>query len=285
MWHGVFTCGTTHYFYRITLIKNKSCVRFVVARRSHTWHNMNKHITFWRTYYFLKNILLSQEQVVRKPLTEETRLNDIWTSRFVQFCWTLLWLTGTPFTHTKAGLKFLGLPRKLVWYVRGLPWKHVGNFGSRNGCAAARAFSPAAAARHPKSGIPVGGFSHYFWRTHCFLKNILLLKEHVQGSIDCSAMYAHATQREEHMTFWRTHYFLKNMLLSEQHILGSIGCGAMYSHVTQRETHITFWRTHYFLKNMLLSEDHILGSIGCGAMYAHVTQHHSNCTRYVPFRK
>jgi len=38
-------------------------------------------------------------------------------------------LTGT---HVKLFLKFLGLPKKRVWYVRGLPWKLVGNSGSRN---------------------------------------------------------------------------------------------------------------------------------------------------------
>jgi len=39
---------------------------------------------------------------------------------------------GTPLTHVKICLNFWGLPRKRVWYVRELPWKHVGNFGSRN---------------------------------------------------------------------------------------------------------------------------------------------------------
>jgi len=40
--------------------------------------------------------------------------------------------TGTPFTHVKICLKIWGLPRKKVWCVRGLLWKLVGNFGSRN---------------------------------------------------------------------------------------------------------------------------------------------------------
>jgi len=44
----------------------------------------------------------------------------------------LLEVTGTPFTHVKPCLKFWGLPRKHVWYVRGLLWKLVGCFGSRN---------------------------------------------------------------------------------------------------------------------------------------------------------
>jgi len=42
------------------------------------------------------------------------------------------WLTGTPSTHVKPCLKSWGLPRKRVWYVRGLMWKVIGKFGSRN---------------------------------------------------------------------------------------------------------------------------------------------------------
>jgi len=49
-----------------------------------------------------------------------------------QFSWEILWVTRTPFIHVKTCLKIWGLPRKCVWYVRGLPWKLVGNFGSRN---------------------------------------------------------------------------------------------------------------------------------------------------------
>ena len=39
---------------------------------------------------------------------------------------------GTPFTHVKPCMKFWGFPKKRVWYVRGLPWKLVGNLGSLN---------------------------------------------------------------------------------------------------------------------------------------------------------
>jgi len=52
-----------------------------------------------------------------------------------------------------------------IW---GLPSELVGNFGSRTGRAAARGFSPAAAARHSKSRIPSGGFAHFYgsWVFH-----------------------------------------------------------------------------------------------------------------------
>jgi len=49
-----------------------------------------------------------------------------------QLSWILFWMTGTPFTQVKIFLKFWGLPRKRVSYVRGLLWKRVGNFGIRN---------------------------------------------------------------------------------------------------------------------------------------------------------
>jgi len=48
--------------------------------------------------------------------------------QIIQFSWILFWVTGT----VKPRLKCLRLPRKRVWYVRGLLWKLVGNFGSRN---------------------------------------------------------------------------------------------------------------------------------------------------------
>ena len=44
----------------------------------------------------------------------------------------LFWMTGTPFTAEQICLKFWGLPWKRVWYVWGLLWNLVGNFGSRN---------------------------------------------------------------------------------------------------------------------------------------------------------
>jgi len=46
--------------------------------------------------------------------------------------WYIFWVTGTPFTHVKTRLKFWGLPWKVAWYVRGFPWKPVGNFCCRN---------------------------------------------------------------------------------------------------------------------------------------------------------
>jgi len=49
-----------------------------------------------------------------------------------QFFWWILWLTGTLFTHLKIRLWLWRLSWKRVWNVRGLPWKRVGNFGSRN---------------------------------------------------------------------------------------------------------------------------------------------------------
>jgi len=45
--------------------------------------------------------------------------------------WILFRVTGTPFSQLKPCLKFWGLPRKRVWFARGLLWKLVGNFGSR----------------------------------------------------------------------------------------------------------------------------------------------------------
>jgi len=54
-------------------------------------------------------------------LTEEITLLylDIWISRFFRFSRTLFWVMGT---HVTTCLKIWGLPRKRVWYVRGLPW-------------------------------------------------------------------------------------------------------------------------------------------------------------------
>jgi len=49
-----------------------------------------------------------------------------------RFSWPLFWVTGTPFTHVIPSSKNWGLPRKLVSHVRGLPWKLVGIFESRN---------------------------------------------------------------------------------------------------------------------------------------------------------
>jgi len=40
--------------------------------------------------------------------------------------------TRTPSTHLKTCYKFWGLTWKHFWYVWALPWKLVGNFGSRN---------------------------------------------------------------------------------------------------------------------------------------------------------
>ena len=62
------------------------------------------------------------------------RTCNIRISRFSRFPRKLYWVTGTLFTHVKPSLKFWGLLRKRVWYVRGLPWKLVGTFGSRNYC-------------------------------------------------------------------------------------------------------------------------------------------------------
>jgi len=42
--------------------------------------------------------------------------------QIIQFPWILSWVTGTPCTEVKPWLKFSGLPRKRVWYVRGLIW-------------------------------------------------------------------------------------------------------------------------------------------------------------------
>ena len=39
---------------------------------------------------------------------------------------------GDLFYSTQTLFRIWGLPRKRVWYVRGLLWKLVGNFGSRN---------------------------------------------------------------------------------------------------------------------------------------------------------
>ena len=60
-----------------------------------------------------------------------------WISRSIgfpdrSFEWRGFWLRGTPFTHMKTCMTIWVLPWKRVWYVRGLPWKLVGNFGIRN---------------------------------------------------------------------------------------------------------------------------------------------------------
>ena len=64
--------------------------------------------------------------------TIRTRGGECLDLQIIQFSWILFWVTGTPFTHGKTCLKFWGLPRKRVWYVRALLWKLDGNLGSRN---------------------------------------------------------------------------------------------------------------------------------------------------------
>ena len=44
----------------------------------------------------------------------------IWVSRLSSFLEFSFWVTGTPFTQVNPFLRFLGLPRKRVWNVRGL---------------------------------------------------------------------------------------------------------------------------------------------------------------------
>jgi len=78
------------------------------------------------------------------PRRSDLKYLDLKIRRFSRLSFAL---TGTPFIHVKPCLKFWGLPRKRVWYVRGLLWKLVWNFGSRNGRAAARGFCLTAAAR------------------------------------------------------------------------------------------------------------------------------------------
>ena len=50
----------------------------------------------------------------------------------LRFHLEFFWVTGTPFTQVETCSKFWGLPRKRDWYVRGLLWNVVGNFGSRH---------------------------------------------------------------------------------------------------------------------------------------------------------
>ena len=45
---------------------------------------------------------------------------------------SLFWVAGTPSTHGANLCEIFGLPRKRVWHVRGLPWKLIRNYSSRN---------------------------------------------------------------------------------------------------------------------------------------------------------
>ena len=65
------------------------------------------------------------------PLTEEIILKISGSADWTFFPSTLL-SNGDSVCSRETCLKFLGLPRKRVWYVQGLLWKLIGNFGSRN---------------------------------------------------------------------------------------------------------------------------------------------------------
>jgi len=64
-------------------------------------------------------------------LPEETRIQNLRSRDLMIFSLDLL-SDGDSVTHVRFCMKIGGLPRKLVWYVWGLPWKLVGNFGSGN---------------------------------------------------------------------------------------------------------------------------------------------------------
>jgi len=57
--------------------------------------------------------------------------SNIWISRSNDFLVTFLEWQGLRL-HTWKPVQIWGLPWNCVWYVRGLRWKLVGNFGSRN---------------------------------------------------------------------------------------------------------------------------------------------------------
>jgi len=52
----------------------------------------------------------------------DSKYSDLKIGRFSRRSFEV---TGTPFTHVKTCLKIWGLPRKRVWYVRGLQWRLV----------------------------------------------------------------------------------------------------------------------------------------------------------------
>jgi len=58
--------------------------------------------------------------------------SNIWISRWNGIPVTSSVWWGLPFTPMKTCLKFWGLPWKLVWNIRGLPWSFFRNFGSCN---------------------------------------------------------------------------------------------------------------------------------------------------------
>jgi len=62
----------------------------------------------------------------------EDQTNNIWISKLTWGFRVAVWVTGTPFTSVKLCFEFWGLLWKLVWMLRGLQWKTVRNFGSRN---------------------------------------------------------------------------------------------------------------------------------------------------------
>ena len=79
-----------------------------------------------------KNCTQICESQSRQPHSRRGSDSKYLDLRITQFSLILFWVTGTPFTSKKTCLKFWRFPRKRVWYVRGLLWQLVGNFGSRN---------------------------------------------------------------------------------------------------------------------------------------------------------
>ena len=79
---------------------------------------------FWPYIYIHMDICIN-------PLTEEIWI-EIFGSPDLPISGSIFWRTGSPFTHVKSCLKWWGLPWKRVWYVWGLQWKLVVNFGSRD---------------------------------------------------------------------------------------------------------------------------------------------------------
>jgi len=87
----------------------------------HTCVTNSRHMSWW--YHTLK----THSCVGRSRRRSGLKYLDFEIYRFSR---CIFWVTGTLFTHVKTCSKFWGLPRKRVWYVWGLLWKLVGNFGS-----------------------------------------------------------------------------------------------------------------------------------------------------------
>ena len=100
---------------------------------THIWYLMVRaHVSRTHDIIWVRDthtVCVTIETPIRSRRRSYLKYLDLQILRFSR---KIFWVPGTPFTHVQIRLKIWGVPWKRVWYVRGLLWKFVSNFGSRN---------------------------------------------------------------------------------------------------------------------------------------------------------